>query len=68
MRIEEFLRKNGKKYNLRVINIEGDELRIEVQTLKWDGDGSTEEFIVKDNLFFPLGYADTNNAPKKPIT
>lgn len=60
MRIEEFLRKNGKKYDLRVIGEKDDKLHIEVQTTEWDGDGSTEEFLVKDNILFPI----SNNVEK----
>jgi len=54
MRIEEFLRNNGKNYQLRVIGEEDDKLHIEVQTLEWDGEGSTQDFMVKDNILFPI--------------
>lgn len=55
MRIEEFLRNNGKKYELRVIAEEQDDkLRIEVQTTEWDGDGSVQNFLVKDNILYPI--------------
>lgn len=53
MRIEEFLKNNGKKYELRVVGEEDDKLRIEVQTCEWDGDGSAQTFLVKDNILFP---------------
>jgi hypothetical protein len=53
MRLEEFLRSNGKKYELRIIS-KDPELRIEVETLEWDGDENTKQFIVKDNLTFPI--------------
>ena len=54
MRIEEFLRTNGKKYDLRVLGEKDDKLHIQVQTLEWDGDESTKEYLVKDNLLFPI--------------
>ena len=54
MRIEEFLQNNGKKYVLRVLGVKEDKLHIEVQTLEWDGDESTREYLVKDNLTFPI--------------
>jgi len=54
MKIEEFLRKNGKKYNLRVIGEKNDKLHIEVQTLGWDGEGSIKEYLIKDGSIFPI--------------
>jgi hypothetical protein len=54
MRIEEFLRKNGKKYELRVVGKDDNGIHIEVQTLEWDGDASTQEFYVNNNILFPI--------------
>jgi hypothetical protein len=60
MRIEEFLRKNGKKYELRVIDKEDRGVHIEVQTLAWDGDESTQEFFVCNNILFPIEIKKEN--------
>jgi hypothetical protein len=54
MRIEEFLRENGKSYLLRVLGEKDDKLHIEIQILEWDGDEPTKEYLVKDNLLFPI--------------
>jgi hypothetical protein len=54
MRIEEFLKENGSRYNLHVLGTKDDKLHIEVQTLKWDGEGSIREYLVKDNILFSL--------------
>ena len=54
MRIEEFLRNNGKKYDQRVVGVKNGHLYIEVQTLAWDGDESIKEFLVKDNTLLPI--------------
>jgi hypothetical protein len=54
MRIEEFLRENGRSYSLRVLGEKDDKLHIEIQTLEWDGDESTKEYLVKDNVLFPI--------------
>lgn len=54
MKLEEFLRKWGKKYDLRVNSDEG-MLHITIQSLTIDGDDTSKEFMVKDNLVFPIG-------------
>ena len=54
LRIEEFLRNNGKSHALRVLGEKDDKLHIEIQTMQWDGDGSTQEYLVKDNILFPI--------------
>jgi hypothetical protein len=54
MRIEEFLRNNGKFYILRVLGEKDEKLHIEIQTTEWDGEGSIREYLVKDNLTFPI--------------
>lgn len=53
-RIEEFLNENGRKYELRIIGKQDDKIHIVVQTLEWDGDESSQEYLVKDNLLFPI--------------
>ena len=61
MRIEELIRKNANKYGLigseyiiRVQNNKDDELEVYVRPS--DRNGDTENFIIKDNIFFSLNY------------
>lgn len=54
MRIEEFLLNNGNKYQLRVVGEKEGALQIEIQTELFDGDGSTQEYLVKENILFPI--------------
>lgn len=53
MRVEEFLFKNGLKYELWVLGTVEDKLHIQIKTDKFDGDGDTQEYLVKDNILFP---------------
>jgi hypothetical protein len=61
MRIEELIRKNaneygliGSEYIIRVQNNKDDELEVYVRPS--DRNGDTENFIIKDNIFFSLNY------------
>jgi hypothetical protein len=54
MRIEEFLKTGGLKYDLWVLGTEDDKIKIEIKTDKFDGDGCTQYFLVKDNMLFPI--------------
>lgn len=72
MRIEELLRKYPNQWGLvaseYIIRVQRDDNgELEVYVRPSDRGGETENFIVRDNTFFPLGYTDTDRAPKKPI-
>ena len=54
MRLEEFLRQNGTRYLLYVVGEENGTLKIEIQTMLYDGGNSIVDFFVKDNLIFPI--------------
>ncbi len=54
MRIEEFLKNNGNRYDLYVIGEKDGMLQIEIHTRLYDGENSTRDFLVKDNLLFPI--------------
>lgn len=72
MRIEELIRKYPSKWGLLfseyIIKVQRDENgELEVYVRPSDRDGETENFIIKDNIFFPRGFTDTDHAPKTPI-
>ena len=54
MRLEEFLRKWGTKYRLRVIEKKDGMLHITICSEEVDGDQTSRDFLVKDNLVFPI--------------
>ena len=61
MRIEELLRKNANQYGLigseYIIRVQNDkEGELEVYVRPADRNGDTENFIVKDNIFFSKNY------------
>jgi hypothetical protein len=59
MRIEELIRKNtnvrgivGSEYIIRVLSDNNGELRIYVRP--YNIDGETKDYIVKDNILYPI--------------
>lgn len=54
MSIEEFLNTGGLKFELWILGHEDGKLRILIKNLHYDGDGDSQEFLVKDNILYPV--------------
>jgi len=51
--LEEFLKKWGRNYSLRIVNKKGI-VHIIIQSLEIDGDESSQDFYVVDNRVHPI--------------
>ena len=63
MRIEELIRRNANQYSLIgsefIIRVQNDkDGELEVYVRPSDRNGDTENFIVKDNIFFSKNYIE----------
>ena len=54
MKLEDFLKKWGLYYSLRIVSKRGEILHINIQSQDIDGDETSQDFCVIDNHVFPI--------------
>lgn len=54
MRIEEFLKNNGTRYDLYVVGEKEGMTLIEIHTRLYDSTNSVKEYLIKDNILYPI--------------